>query len=220
MRCVVMFLITFFAMNTFLFSQDIGNDASAANKSIGSGKVFHFRVTEFRLKKEQDLNTVPGQIVLSIDEMKANGDIEIIETMRLTVLDGHPSVMKQKKTAAVTTGTVNVPLGFPNRGGQPGDRPGSRSGPQGEAGGGIQQRSMSYVSLGSTVQLTAHDSNGQVLVMLSYNAARLHGDSSEDRMPDIKEFSIDTTLLLDPGKTTIVGGSNADSTSYLAISAN
>jgi hypothetical protein len=37
-------------------------------------------------------------------------------------------------------------------------------------------------------------------------------------MPEVTEFSIDTTLRLDLGKKTLVGGSSADSSTYLAIS--
>jgi hypothetical protein len=37
-------------------------------------------------------------------------------------------------------------------------------------------------------------------------------------MPDWTEFSIDTTLRLDLGKTVLVGGSSEASSTYLAIS--
>lgn len=46
----------------------------------------------------------------------------------------------------------------------------------------------------------------------------LREDPPADRMPEVTEFSIDTTLRLDLGKKTLVGGSSADSSTYLAIS--
>lgn len=76
----------------------------------------------------------------------------------------------------------------------------------------------SQLVLGATVRLTAEESSGKTLVKLSYDASRLEEDPPENRMPDWTEFSIDTTLRLDLGKTVLVGGSSEASSTYLAIS--
>jgi type II secretory pathway component GspD/PulD (secretin) len=77
---------------------------------------------------------------------------------------------------------------------------------------------MEWVNIGTLVRLTAEPADGKVLLKLSYECSRFEGEGTDESPPDTTTFQIDTTLLLEAGKPTLVGGSSASATSYLMVS--
>lgn len=72
--------------------------------------------------------------------------------------------------------------------------------------------------VGTQVRVLASQQEGKVLLKLSYNASRLEGEGTEDSPPDTSTVQFDTTLLLEPGTPTLVGGTSSKTGSYLLVS--
>jgi hypothetical protein len=190
----VLFLGSIMA-TSFCFAQEDKNSQAVTNKSSGLGNAYIVQLTEFRMKKSSDVQLSSIEILKSFDQLRDNGDIEIIETIRLSALPTYESMMQIGKKATVTVGVMNVP-------GRP------------------QARQMQQEMIGTMVRLTAEPCDGKTLLKLSYEASRFEGERSNDSPPDTKTFQINTTLLLDRSKTTLVGGTSAESSTFLAVSIN
>ena len=193
MRLTTMFFLTSLAVSSICFAQEIENSQAASKKSSELGNAYIVQLTEFRMKKSSDVQTSSSEIVKSFDAMKDNGDIEVIETIRLSALPSYESMLQIGKRATVTVGVTNAP----GRG---------------------QTRATQQQLIGTMVRLTAEPSDGKTRLKLSYEASRFEGEGSDDSQPDTKTFQINTTLLLDRSKTVLVGGSSAESSTFLAVS--
>jgi len=173
-------------------SQEIEKSQAASKKSSGSGNAYIVQLTEFRMKKS-DVHVSASEIIKLLDEMKDNGDIEVIETIRLSALPSYESMIQIGRRATITAGTMDAP----GRG---------------------QTRLTQHQEIGTTVRLTAEPSGERTLLKLSYEAIRLEGEASDDIPPDTTAFEINTAMLLEPSKTVLVGGTSADSSAFLAVS--
>ncbi len=131
----------------------------------------------------------------SFDELKDNGDIEIIETIRLSAVSTYETMMQIGKKATVNVGVMNAPGRGPTR-------------------------QMQQQMIGTLVRLTAEPSDGKTMLKLSYEASRFEGEGSDDCPPDTKTFQINTTLLLERDRKALVGGTSAESSTFLAVSIN
>ena len=72
--------------------------------------------------------------------------------------------------------------------------------------------------VGTSVRVTAVPQGGKILLKLSYEASRFEGEAEEDSPPDTVKLQFNTTLLIEPGKPTLVGGSSADGSHLLMVS--
>ena len=195
MRLSTILFLASITVTSFCVAQEIENSQAVTNKSSGLGNAYIVQLTEFRFKKSSDMHIPSSEIVKSFDELKDNGDIEIIETIRLSALPSYESMMQIGNRATVTVGVMNAP----GRG---------------------QTRQTQQQMIGTMVRLTAEPSDGKTLLKLSYEASRFEGEGSDDSPPDTKTFQINTTLLLDRSKTALVGGTSAGSSTFLAVSVN
>jgi hypothetical protein len=106
------------------------------------------------------------------------------------------------KSAAVTVGVTNF-------GGAP-----NFQGGRGSA------RQVQYRQVGTLVKLTAVSQADKVLLKLSYEVSRLEGGAPDnpEEAPDMIVTQFNTTLLIEPGKPTLVGGTSAEPTNFLLVS--
>ncbi len=193
MRFSTVLFLVFMTASSFGSAQEIDSSQAALKQSSELGNVYIVQLTEFRMKKSADVHLSTSEIVKSFDEMKDNGDIEIIETIRLSALPSYESMMQIGRRATVTVGISNAP----GRG---------------------QVRQMQEQMIGTMVRVTAEPCDGRTLLKLSYEASRFEGEGSDDSPPDTTSFQLNTTLLLEPSKTALVGGTSAGSSTFLAVS--
>ena len=117
------------------------------------------------MKKKSDVYISSSEVVKSFGELKENGDIEIVETIRLSALPSFESMMQMGKRATVTVGVSNAP----GRG---------------------QTRQMQQQMIGTMVRLTAEPSDGKALLKLSYEASRFEGRGTDENGSDQGQFRI------------------------------
>jgi hypothetical protein len=189
MRTSIFLCLIALSMSHLCFAQEVENSKSPPERGLGLAHAYMVQLTEFRIKKSTDAPVPTDEILKSFDELKDNGEIEIIETIRLSALPGYESMMQIGRRAAVTVGVMNAP----GRG---------------------QTRQVQHQMIGTMVRLTAEPSNGKTLLKLTYEASRFEGEGTDDSPPDTKTLQFNTTLLLDPSKTSLVGGTSADSSTY------
>lgn len=195
MRFSMTLLCAFFLATTTCFSQEVESKQVGTRTANQMDVAYVVQLTEFRMAKAADVNLSAGEIVKSLDELKENGEIEIIETIRLSALPRFESMMQIGKTASITVGVTNAP-------------------------GRIQARQTQQQMVGTMVRLTAEPADGKILLKLAYEASRFEGEHSDETPPDIKTIQLNTTLLLEHSKTTLVGGTSAEATTFLAVSVN
>jgi type II secretory pathway component GspD/PulD (secretin) len=155
------------------------------------------------MKNAADPKLSAADIVQAFQQPKAEETLQVMETVRLSALEGHEAMVQFGKNAAVTVGVTNF-SGAPNF-------PGGRG----------NARQVQYRQVGTLVKLTAQSQADKVLLKLSYEVSRLEGgspDGPEADAPDMSVIQFNTTLLLEPGKPTLVGGTSAESTNFLLVS--
>jgi len=183
----------FVVANNFCLAQNLEKSEASSKGHREREEVYIVQLTEFRMKKASDAKISASDIIKALDEMKDNGEIEIVETIRLSAFPGLKSMVQIGRIATVTTGVISAP-------------------------GRVQHRQSQRQDIGTLVELTADPSNGKVLLNLAFEASRFDDEGTETTPPDTTTFAINTTLLLTPGKTTFVGGTSADGSSFLAVS--
>jgi hypothetical protein len=174
--------------NSFCFGQGFGGQPP-----IVEGPPCIVQLTEFRMKKSANIDLLSNEIEKSFDEMKVRGEIEIIETIQISVLPGFESMVQVGKLATVNVGVTSSPGKAPSRH--------------------TQQQ-----SIGTLVRLTAEPRDGKTQLGLTYESSRFDRERTDDSPPDTNTFTVNTTMLISPSKTTLVGGSSAGSSTFLSVS--
>ncbi len=162
--------------------------------NVKAEQFFVVQFTEFRFKHAPEVNRTANEIVQSFDQLNKEGKIELIESVRLTALEYHESTAQFGKTTSVTTGVTRTAAG--------------------------QQRSVSNVPLGTMIQVIATPQESKVLLKIAFTASRIDDNISEDKQPEVVNVQFNTTLLLDVGKATLVGGLSAESNDFLMVKIN
>lgn len=152
------------------------------------------QLTEFRLKSATDPTLTASDIVKTFEQMRNDGKVDLIEIIRLSALEGQESSVQIGKAANVTIAMTAV------------------------AGGRPPMRQMQTQTVGTSARVTAVGQGGKVLLNLSYEASRFEGPGQEDSPPDTVTVQFNTTLLIEPGKPTLVGGTSAEATHLLLVS--
>ena len=187
------FLFLSIILSGTCFAQEADSHQVVSKPTSGLEKPYIVQLTEFRWKKSADTKMSSSDIVKALEEMKDTGDVEMIETIRLSALLGYENMMQICKRVSVTVGVMIAP----GRG---------------------QTRQTQQQMVGTMVRITVEPANGKTLLKLSYEASRFEGEGTEDSPPDTKTFQVNSTLLLDDSKTALVGGTSAESTTFLAVS--
>ncbi|TVS09394.1 MAG: hypothetical protein EA424_27235 [Planctomycetaceae bacterium] len=174
-------------------AQDDPKPAAALPNASTGGESYLVQLSEFRIKDSSHAGWSTDEIVKRFERREEDGAVEIVETIRLSALSGHESMVQVGRQARITVGVISTP----GRG---------------------STRQMESHNIGTLVSLTAEPADGKVLLRLSYSSSRFEGTGTDESPPDIVTFQSDATLLLEAGKPTLVGGSSASETSYLMVS--
>jgi hypothetical protein len=193
MRCIALsMVVSMFVSAVCVAQEDSQCDAGAATPGPAV-QSYVVQLTEFRLKSSSDPAMTANEVVKSFEEMSADGGVDVVEIVRLSALAGHESTVQFGK---MTNAPVAVTYG----------------------GGFGSARQFQRQSVGTLVRVTAVPQEGKVLLKLSYEASRLATAGPEDRPPDNSTVQFNTTLLIEPGKPTLVAGTSAETTTFLVVS--
>lgn len=149
------------------------------------------QLSEYKINGPTDPSQTAADIVASLMKADAKTKPELIETVRLSTLSGSESMVQFGKQVRVTSGTVSVR--------------------------GTTARQMQNVQFGTIVRVTATPRAGKVVVKLSFESSRLDGKGAENSPPDISTTQIESTQLLEIGKPTLIGGTTADTSSFILL---
>lgn len=191
-RIALFIIVNIVATAASVAQEDSQSNGASAADSPAQSYVVQF--TEFRLKSSSDPKLSASEIVKSFEQMRDDGKVELVEVVRLSTLAGYESMVQFGKMASVTVGTTAA---LPGRG---------------------PTRQLQRQSVGTLVRVTAEPQEGKVLLKLAYEASRFEGAGQEDSPPDTVTVQFNTTLLIETGKPTLVGGTSADATTFLLVS--
>ena len=177
---------------TRLPSNRQSNAAAATDPSIKAEQSFFVQFTEFRFKHSLDVHRTSSEIVQTFDQLLKDGKIELVQTVRLTVPEHHENMMQIGKLTSVISGVTRTPQG-------------------------LQQQSRQNVTLGTLVQVKATPQEGKVLLKVAYTVSRMDDNLPEEKQPDTVTVTFNSTLLLDIGKATLVGGITSDTNDFLMV---
>lgn len=172
-------------------SERPSNVFSAPDPSVKAEQSFLVQFTEFRFKHSPDVSRTSSEIVQSFDQLNKEGKIEIVQTVRINVLEYHENMVQIGKNVSVVSGVTRTPQG--------------------------QQQSRQSMSIGTLVQVKATPQDGKVLLKVAYTASRLDDNEIEDKPSDIATITFNSTLLLETGKATLVGGVTSDTNNFLMV---
>jgi hypothetical protein len=148
-------------------------------------------LVEFRMKVPEGGEMKVENIAKDYERLLAAGSLSSVETVRLSLLEGHPMEALFGKSTAIPTGVSQTVNG--------------------------RTRSMGQAQIGTSVKATALSKDDRVLLKLSYEASRIVGQIKEEVTPDIERIKIDSSLLLENGKRVVVAGTSAAESSYLMV---
>ncbi len=168
------------------------NAAAPTDPSIKVEQSFYVQFTQFRYKHSLDVHRTSSEIVQTFDQLLKDGKIELVQTVRLTVPEHHENMMQIGKTTSVIAGITRTPQG-------------------------IQQQSRQSASLGTLVQVKVTPQESKVLLKVAYTVSRMDDNLSEEKQPDTVTVTFNSTLLLDIGKATLVGGMTSDTNDFLMV---
>ena len=174
--------------------QSFRQSSTTPDPSVKAEQSYFVQFTEFRYKHATDLDVhrTSDEIVLSFDKMLKEGKIELIETIRLTALEFHDNSVQFGKTTSVTSGVTRTAQG-------------------------IQQQSRQSVPIGTLVQVKPTPQENKVLLKVAYTVSRMDNNIGEEKQPDIVTVNLNSTLLLEIGKATLVGGFASDENDFLMV---
>jgi hypothetical protein len=168
------------------------NVFAAPDPSVKAEQSFLVQFTEFRFKYATDVSRTSSEIVQSFDQLNKEEKIELVQTVRLTVLEHHENMVQIGKNASIISGVSRTAQG-------------------------LQQQSRQSVSVGTLVQVKATPQDGKVLLKVAYTASRMNDKEPEEKQSDIATVTYNSTLLLEIGKATLVGGVTSDTNNFLMV---
>lgn len=174
--------------------QEQAASGEAASEPVEAPRTYVVQLSEFRLKSSSDPNLTAEDVVESFERADGNEDFDLIETIRLAAMEQHESMVQFGRRATVAVGVTSSAPGRP------------------------QMRRTEHMQIGTLMRVQVASQQDKVLLKMSYEASRFKGEGTDDSPPDTVTVQLDTTLLLKPGKAMLLGGSSAESGSYLLVS--
>jgi hypothetical protein len=164
------------------------------SEGTGNAEVISYMVQLTELKWNVKFDPLPKgpDLVQGLEELRKSGRVEIVETIRLSAISDHESTMQFGKTVSVIAGVAQTPQG--------------------------KMRNLKQIQVGTLLRLTATPNQGKVLLKRQYESSQLGNALEEDISPDIVTSQFKTTLLLEIGVPSLVGGASGDSTTMYLVS--
>jgi len=158
-------------------------------------RAFELKIVEFRLP-QTDTRGMSAAEVFEIYQQAADGKVEVVHTLHLRALSGHAIQVENFEESVVTNGTDD----------------------------GQEQalaETPSRETLGASLVATIHWQSNRTTIDMSYISSHVldpfQGDESQSKSPRIAKCRLTTSLILEEGKTTILGGGQGRFTSFLAL---
>jgi hypothetical protein len=151
------------------------------------------QVTELHTNVPIDAKMDSKELLGKLEQLKKDGTVELLETVRLSALEGQESMAQFGRQAAVTAGTSQV---VPGR----------------------AVRNIHMTQVGTLVRVTARRHEGKVLLKLTYEASRLGEQANQDSPPDVVSVQCNTTLAVAPGQTVLAGSMFSATSTLLLVS--
>lgn len=170
-----------------------GQDAAISSDQPRKPNSYIVTITEFQLDTSA-VDVPPAEIASKFEQLKKDGHVDWVETVRLSVLEGHQSTVQFGKTVALTTGMSQTASGRTSR--QSTDR-----------------------QLGTAVKISAHSNGERVGLELDYQSSRIDGSTQEEGLrPDIATMQVETAVLMSPGSPTLIAGMSGSDSTFLLVS--
>ena len=167
------------------------NVFAASDPSVKAEQSFLVQFTEFRFKHAPDVSRTSNEIVQSFEQLNKEGKIELVQSVRLNVIEYHENMVQISKNVSVVSGVTQTALG--------------------------QQRSRQSMSIGTLVQVKATPQDSKVLLKVAYTASRMDDNEPEEKPSDIATITFNSTLLLEIGKASLIGGVTSDTNNFLMV---
>ncbi len=184
------------ASGPFAVGQDDlkGRRAPSGGASTATSRPYLIEVIEFQIDASDGADLSPEQLVESYPQMKSDGLLKRAETIRFHASVKKASFVNFGKQIALTTGAT---LAGP-------DRPVARQ--------------VKQFEIGTTAEVMLDSADkGQASLQVVYRSSRVAGEGTDDTPPEILSISMEASLVLELGKTKLLGGTSADPNVYVLI---
>jgi hypothetical protein len=200
MRCLFIlaaWLLLSVASKPFVAAQDDLGDGPRAvdgGASTLTSRPYLIEVIEFQIDASDGADLSPDQLVQTYLQMKDDGLLRRVEKARFFATLQKASHVNFGKQIALTTGSTSAEPGRP------------------------VARQVRQFETGTTVEAMVDSvSDGQVSMQIVYRSTRLEGNETADSLPEIQSISMEATLVMELGKTQLLGGTSADPNVYVLI---
>ena len=167
-------------------------EVTPEKKPIAALHSYIVKLTEFRMKGPvQDLPAT-ASFIQSFAKLQKEDKVEVLETVRLSVVEGHESMANFGSRMPNTTNTSSAFQG--------------------------RQRAYTYTNVGTLIKATAESQEGKVLLKLTYESSRFDKQQDEERPADILTTVVNTSVLLEPGQDALLASTSANKSTLLLIS--
>ena len=168
------------------------NAYSQEEREQDTRKTYQVTLTEFRLESGHDPEASSQDIIRAFQDRQNNDNVSLVETLRLTLQANLECTVQYGRRASVVTGVVNNPrVGV--------------------------QRTMKTMEVGTLAQVSVIPKNDKMILELSYSASRFDEQRQDDQRPDVLTSNFTTSVPVELGKPTLVGGTDSDIASYLIV---
>lgn len=167
----------------------VKSEPPAAVESVRP-RTYVFQIAEIRTAEAAPVELTAAEVLKWLEEAQKSGRIELLETVRMTAVEGQKSLAQFGRSVAVVAGETQTSEGRRQ----------------------IRERR----DFGTIVNLVAKSLGDTVGVDLGYEAARLV-EGSEGGAAETITTQVKTKLILEPGKPTLVTAKASKSGTYLVL---
>ncbi len=197
MRYLTLFLaLILAACNTAAAQPGTEPEAAQADPAPAAAatppQIYIVELSEYRLKSRFEDDLTASEIVERLAQLKRDGEVDTVETLLLSALEGKASFVHFSKKSAVTVGVV-------------------------QAGPGREVRQTEERSAETQFELLAKPEGEKTRIQAVYRASRLGEDGTEISPPSTSAVSIETTLLLEFEKPVLIGATDAETPTYITL---
>lgn len=193
MRCFAVLVGCWLLAPVLAGAQDFGQaeaDKPTAAEAVRS-RSFVFQIAEIRTAAAAPVGLSAADVLKWLEEAEKSGQIEFLETVRMTVVEDQRSLAQFGRSVAVVTGESQTLDG--------------------------RRQNRELREFGTIVNLVAKPNGDTVGVELSYSAARPITEAADGAAAETITTQVKTKLIVEPGKPTLVTAKSAKSGTYLVL---
>lgn len=181
----------------------VGMLGSAAAQDLGRAKpeppvaaeaarprTYVFQIAEVRTAQAAPVELTAAEVLKWLEEAQKAGQIDTLETVRMTVVEDQKTLAQFGRSVAVVTGESQTNEG--------------------------RRQNRERREFGTIVNLAAKRLGDAVGVELGYDAAR-PGEGVEGGAADMLSTQVKTKLIVEPGKPTLVTARSSQAGTYLVL---